>query len=64
MSEIELKSQTFSYSVSVDKDIKLLSFLTRECVHAHERVIAIMAFSLGQLVGSVVNFRACAVNEF
>ena len=43
-------------------------FLTRECAHAHERVIAIMAFSLGRsvgwLVGSVVNFRACAVNEF
>ena len=42
--------------------------LTRECAHAHERVIAIMAFSLGRLVrrlvGSVVNFRACAVNEF
>ena len=45
-----------------------LSFLTRECAHAHERVIAITAFSLGRLVGrlvgSVVNFRACAVNEF
>ena len=44
------------------------AFLTRECAHAHERVIAIMAFSLGRLVprlvGSVVNFRACAVNEF
>ena len=40
------------------------SFLTRECAHAHERVIAMMAFSLGRLVGSVVNFRACAVNEF
>ena len=43
-------------------------FLTRECAHAHERVIAIMVFSLGRLVGrlvgSVVNFRACAVNEF
>ena len=43
-------------------------FLTRECAHAHERVIAIMDFSLGRLVGrlvgSVVNFRACAVNEF
>ena len=42
--------------------------LTRECAHAHERVIAIMVFSLGRLVdwlvGSVVNFRACAVNEF
>ena len=44
------------------------SFLTRECAHAHERVIAMMVFSLGRLlrrlVGSVVNFRACAVNEF
>ena len=40
------------------------SFLTRECAHAHERVIAIMVFSLGRLVASVVNFRACAVNEF
>ena len=47
-------------------------FLTRECAHAHERVIAIVVFSLGRsvgwlvgwLVGSVVNFRACAVNEF
>ena len=44
-------------------------FLTRECAHAHERVIAIADFSLGDrsvswLVGSVVNFRACAVNEF
>ena len=43
-------------------------FLTRECAHAHERVIAIVDFSLGRsvgwLVGSVVNFRACAVNEF
>ena len=43
-------------------------FLTRECAHAHERVIAIVGFSLGrsvgQSVGSVVNFRACAVNEF
>ena len=42
--------------------------LTRECAHAHERVIAMMDFSLGRLVGrlvgSVVNFRACAVNEF
>ena len=43
-------------------------FLTCECAHAHERVIAIVDFSLGRsvawLVGSVVNFRACAVNEF
>ena len=48
--------------------IENTSFLTRECAHAHERVIAIIAFSLGRLVGrlvgSVVNFRACAVNEF
>ena len=55
---IERLSKTFAY----------LSFLTRECAHAHERVIAIVDFSLGQsvgwLVGSVVNFRACAVNEF
>ena len=42
----------------------VLSFLTRECAHAHERVIAITTFSLGRLVRSVVNFRACAVNEF
>ena len=40
------------------------TFLTRECAHAHERVIAIVGFSLGRLVRSVVNFRACAVNEF
>ena len=44
------------------------SFLTRECAHAHERVIAIVGFSLGRsvcwMVGSVVNFRACAENEF
>ena len=39
-------------------------FLTRECAHAHERVIAIVGFSLGRSVGSVVNFRACAGNEF
>ena len=43
-------------------------FLTRECARAHERVIAMVDFSLGRsvgwLVGSVVNFRACAVNEF
>ena len=47
-------------------------FLNRECAHAHERVIAIVAFSLGRsvgwlvgwLAGSVVDFRACAVNEF
>ena len=29
-------------------------FLTRECAHAHERVIAIMVFSLGRLVGWLV----------
>ena len=48
--------------------LMLIPFLTRECAHAHERVIAIVDFSLGRsvgrLVGSVVNFRACAVNEF
>ena len=27
------------------------SFLTSECAHAHERVIAIVDFSLGRLVG-------------
>ena len=48
---------------------KLKAFLlTCECAHAHERVIAIVDFSLGRsvgwLVGLVVNFRACAVNEF
>ena len=45
-----------------------MPFLTRECAHAHERVIVIVGFSLGRLVGwlvaSVVNFQACAVNEF
>ena len=50
------------------KQFEFSSFLTRECAHAHERVIAIVDFSLGRsvgwLVGSVVNFRACAVNEF
>ena len=48
--------------------VLIKAFLTRECAHAHERVIAIVDFSLGRsvgwLVGSVVNFRACAVNEF
>ena len=47
---------------------KFCHFLTRECAHAHERVIAIVDFSLGRSVGwlvrSVVNFRAYAVNEF
>ena len=54
--------------LSIMLSLVTISFLTRECAHAHERVIAIMAFSLGRLVGrlvgSVVNFRACAVNEF
>ena len=27
------------------------SFLTRECAHAHEQVIAIVDFSLGRSVG-------------
>ena len=56
---------------SVIQFVKVISnkpFLTRECAHAHERVIAIVTFSLGRsvgwLFGSVVNFRACAVNEF
>ena len=53
---------------SINIHLYIFSFLTRECAHAHERVIAIVDFSLGQsvgwLVGSVVNFRACAVNEF
>ena len=30
------------------------TFLTRECVHAHERVIAIVGFSLGRSVGRSV----------
>ena len=38
--------------------------VTRKCAHAHERVIAIVGFSLGRSVrrsvGSVVDFRACA----
>ena len=38
-----------------------IHFLNRECAHAHERVIAIVGFSLGR---SVLNFRPCAVNEF
>ena len=29
-------------------------FLTRECAHAHERVIAIVDFSLGRSVGWLV----------
>ena len=56
-----------TYSLQT-KLLGFISFLTRECAHAHERVIAIVDFSLGRsvgwLVGSVVNFRACAVNEF
>ena len=59
------------FQFSVIQFVKVISnkpFLTRECAHAHERVIAMMVFSLGRLVGrlvgSVVNFRACAVNEF
>ena len=32
----------------------LFQFLTRECAHAHERVIAIVDFSLGRLVGWLV----------
>ena len=59
--------QDGDFSLNLSKNIRF-SFLTRECAHAHERVIAIMVFSLGRLVGrlvgSVVNFRACAVNEF
>ena len=55
-------------SVCSSIDVIVCSFLTRECAHAHERVIAIVDFSLGRsvgwLVGSVVNFWACAVNEF
>ena len=52
----EFTKQALSFS--------FVPFLTRECAHAHERVIAIMGFSLGRLVASVVNFQACAVNEF
>ena len=60
------------YTMSQAAPLSLQWFLTRECAHAHERVIAIVDFSLGRsvgwfvgwLVGSVVNFRACAVNEF
>ena len=55
-------------TVPTNTEVFLCSLLTRECTHAHERVIAIVDFSLGRsvgwLVGSVVNFRACAVNEF
>ena len=60
-----IKQQLFQTIVHLQSNVW---FLTRECAHAHEQVIAIMAFSLGRLVGwlvgSVVNFRACAVNEF
>ena len=31
-------------------------FLTRECAHAHERVIAIVDFSLGRSVGWFVTW--------
>ena len=34
--------------------VYLSAFLTRECAHAHERVIAIMVFSLGRLVSRLV----------
>ena len=34
----------------------LNSFLTRECAHAHERVIAIADFSLGRSVGWLVGW--------
>ena len=32
------------------KALGVRSFLTRECAHAHERVIAIVGFSLGRSV--------------
>ena len=35
------------------------SFLTRECAHAHERVIAIVDFSLGRSVGWLVGWFGC-----
>ena len=37
----------------------LLVFLTRECAHAHERVIAIVAFSLGRSVSWLVGWFGC-----
>ena len=33
------------------RDTEHFPFLTRECAHAHERVIAIVDFSLGRSVG-------------
>ena len=64
---ISLKMQTSARYCPHTKQTEIITsgpFLTRECAHAHERVIAIVGFSLGRLVGSVVNFRECAVNEF
>ena len=34
-------------------------FLTHECAHAHERVIAIVDFSLGRSVGWLVGWFGC-----
>ena len=34
-------------------------FLTRECAHAHERVIAIVGFSLGWSVSRSVGWFGC-----
>ena len=35
------------------------SFLNRECAHAHERVIAIVDFSLGRSVALLVGWFGC-----
>ena len=34
-------------------------FLTRECAHAHERVIAIVDFSVGRSIGRLVGWFGC-----
>ena len=38
------------------KLLTVVQFLTRECAHAHERVIAIVDFSLGRSVGWFVGW--------
>ena len=46
-------------SVSVIYASLFCFFLTRECAHAHERVIAIVDFSLGRSVGWLVGWFGC-----
>ena len=44
------------YSTGKYHIVNIVPFLTREFAHAHERVIAIMVFSLGRLVGWLVGW--------